>query len=67
MEYVEEFAITGPDVRCGMIMGLVVTALMKMTAKFEQKHKSNYNRLHLLIDLLHILRSISTDFSLLQE
>ena len=33
----------------------------------EQKHKSNYNRLHFLIYFLHILRSISTDFSLLQE
>ena len=33
----------------------------------EQKHKSNYNRLHFLIYLLHILRSISTDSSLLQE
>ena len=33
----------------------------------EQKHKSNYNRLHFLIYLLHILQSISTNFSLLQE
>ena len=32
-----------------------------------QNHKSNYNRLHFLIYFLHILRSISTDFSLLQE
>ena len=33
----------------------------------KQKHKNNYNRLDFLIYLLHILRSISTDFSLLQE
>ena len=39
----------------------------KSVQVIEQKHKSNYNSLHFLIYLLHILRSISTDFSLLQE
>ena len=39
----------------------------KSVQVIEQKHESNYNRLHFLIYLLHILRSISTDFSLLQE
>ena len=37
------------------------------TKIIEQKHESNYNHLHFLIYLLHILGSISTDFSLLQE
>ena len=45
----------------------IVIQFWKSVQVIEQKHKSNYNRLHFLIYLLHILRSISTDFSLLQE
>ena len=44
-----------------------VVQFWKSVQVIEQKHKSNYNRLHFLIYLLHILRSISTDFTLLQE
>ena len=56
---------------CTNMQGLVQEILMlqfwKSVQVIEQKHKSNYNRLHFLIYLLHILRSISTEFSLLQE
>ena len=44
-----------------------VIQFWKSVQVIEQKHKSNYNRLHFLIYLLHILQSISTDFSLIQE
>ena len=45
----------------------LIIQFWKSVQVIEQKHKSNYNRLHFLIYFLHILRSISTDFSLLQE
>ena len=53
--------------RCNEQLQLLVIQFWKSVQVIEQKHKSNYNRLHFLIYLLHILRSISTDFSLLQE
>ena len=42
-----------------------VLQFWKSVQVIKQKHKSNYNCLNFLIYLLHILRSISTDFSLL--
>ena len=50
-----------------LVYNLFVLQFWKSVQVIEQKHKSNYNRLRFLIYLLHILRSISTDSSLLQE